>query len=432
MAKLSIFAGTTQNTINIFVQSASTSAAIGAGKTGLTSSSSGLSCYYSLPKAIPVAISLSNLTTATSAWSSGGMFELNAANNPGLYRLDLPDAACAAASGRFVDIFFQTSSTAVAIVPNVSEIELTGWNNQDGVHGGLSCLPNTAVSSNASLITSGTGTAQLSVTSGVASSNTTQWNGSAVASPATAGIPDVNVKNMNNVAATAITTIKAVQGLTTADTIATYTGDTPQTGDNYARLGAPAGASVSADIAAIKAQTNNIATSAAIATAIWQDATAGDFTVASSIGKSLYTTGALPGAAGGLFIAGTNAATAITTGLTAHIIGTVDTLTTYTGNTPQTGDAYARLGAPAGASVSADIAALPTVAGILTTSMTEAYAAVNGTLTIAKALYGITQQLGQMSITATTMTVLKRDGATTAKTYTLNDAVNPTSISEAS
>lgn len=34
----------------------------------------------------------------------------------------------------------------------------------------------------------------------------------------------------------------------------------------------------------------------------------------------------------------------------------VDTLTTYTGNTPQTGDAYARLGAPAGASVSADIA----------------------------------------------------------------------------
>src|ERR1035437_2111088 len=50
--------------------------------------------------------------------------------------------------------------------------------------------------------------------------------------------------------------------------------------------------------------------------------------------------GAIPnlvaGATNGLFIAGTNAATAITTGLTAHIIGTVDTLTTYTGNTPQT------------------------------------------------------------------------------------------------
>lgn len=85
----------------------------------------------------------------------------------------------------------------------------------------------------------------------------------------------------------------------------------------------------------------NQLTAAAIATGIWQDATAGDFTTASSIGKSLFTSGAIPGAAGGLFIAGTNAATAITTGLTAHIIGTVDTLTTYTGNTPQTGDVYA-------------------------------------------------------------------------------------------
>jgi hypothetical protein len=39
-----------------------------------------------------------------------------------------------------------------------------------------------------------------------------------------------------------------------------------------------------------------------------------------------------------------------------------DTLTTYTSNTPQTGDSFARLGAPAGASISADIADVPTVA----------------------------------------------------------------------
>ncbi len=59
-----------------------------------------------------------------------------------------------------------------------------------------------------------------------------------------------------------------------------------------------------------------------IATAVWQDATAGDFTTAGSIGKSLYTSGILPGAAGGHFIAGTNAATVVTTSLT----------TTFTGN----------------------------------------------------------------------------------------------------
>jgi hypothetical protein len=42
--------------------------------------------------------------------------------------------------------------------------------------------------------------------------NVAQWNGSAVAAPASAGIPDVNVKNMNNIAASAVTTINANLG----------------------------------------------------------------------------------------------------------------------------------------------------------------------------------------------------------------------------
>lgn len=66
----------------------------------------------------------------------------------------------------------------------------------------------------------------------------------------------------------------------------------------------------------------NQLTAAAVATGVWQDAVAGDFTVASSVGKALYVANIVPGAAGGHFIAGTNAATTITTGLT----------TTFTGN----------------------------------------------------------------------------------------------------
>jgi hypothetical protein len=54
------------------------------------------------------------------------------------------------------------------------------------------------------------------------------WAGVKLAEPATAGIPDVNAKNINNA---------------TAPTI---------TGDSYARLGAPVGASISADIASNK------------------------------------------------------------------------------------------------------------------------------------------------------------------------------------
>jgi hypothetical protein len=166
----------------------------------------------------------------------------------------------------------------------------------------------------------------------------------------------------------------------------------------------------------------NQLTAAQVATGIWQDTTAGDFTTASSIGKSLYTSGNAPGAASGIALVGSNMGTitgaltaaqiatgvwtdttagdfttalsvgksvmngvSLGTGLTVNdittktgyslsssqtfnntgtwtgnIVGTVSTLTTYTGNTVQTGDAYARLGAPAGASVSVDVAAVKT------------------------------------------------------------------------
>ena len=97
----------------------------------------------------------------------------------------------------------------------------------------------------------------------------------------------------------------------------------PQTGDNYARLGAPAGASVSADVAAVKSDT-----------------------------AATLTDTAEIGAAG----AGLTGITGVT--LAASQPGvTIPTVTTLTGHTPQTGDSFARLGAPSGASVSADILA---------------------------------------------------------------------------
>jgi hypothetical protein len=72
----------------------------------------------------------------------------------------------------------------------------------------------------------------------------------------------------------------------------------PQTGDSFARVGAPAGASVSADVAAIKVDTAAVKV------------------------KTDFLPSATAGSAGGVFIAGTNAATTITTALT----------TTFTGN----------------------------------------------------------------------------------------------------
>lgn len=65
-------------------------------------------------------------------------------------------------------------------------------------------------------------------------------------------------------------------------------------------------------------------TAAQVATAVWQDTTAGDFTVTGSVGKGVYTSGAVPGASGGLFIAGSNAATTVNfTGNLSGSIGSV-------------------------------------------------------------------------------------------------------------
>lgn len=80
-------------------------------------------------------------------------------------------------------------------------------------------------------------------------------------------------------------------------TVQVFTGF-PQTGDSFARIGAPAGASVSADVAAVKVDTAAVKT------------------------KTDFLPSATAGAAGGVFIAGTNAATTVTTALT----------TTFTGN----------------------------------------------------------------------------------------------------
>lgn len=63
------------------------------------------------------------------------------------------------------------------------------------------------------------------------------------------GVDWANVENPSSAVNLANTTVNLV------NTITTYTGNTVQTGDSFARLGAPAGASVSVDIAALKAET---------------------------------------------------------------------------------------------------------------------------------------------------------------------------------
>jgi hypothetical protein len=62
--------------------------------TGLAFNTAGLVVRYTRPGAAPVSITLVSQTN-TGAWVSGGFNEVDATNCPGLYRLDLPNAAIA-------------------------------------------------------------------------------------------------------------------------------------------------------------------------------------------------------------------------------------------------------------------------------------------------------------------------------------------------
>ena len=76
----------------------------------------------------------------------------------------------------------------------------------------------------------------------------------------------------------------------TIPTVTTLTGHTAQTGDSFARLGAPAGASVSADIAAIESQTDDIGVAGAGLSAIPWNA-AWDAEVQSEVNDALVALG---------------------------------------------------------------------------------------------------------------------------------------------
>jgi hypothetical protein len=71
------------------------------------------------------------------------------------------------------------------------------------------------------------------------------------------------------------------------------------------------------------------------------------------------------------------------------------------------------------------------VADILTTALTEAYAADGAAPTLTQAVMLILQHLSESSISDTTKTVKKLDGSTSAATFTLDDATTPTSITRA-
>lgn len=103
------------------------------------------------------------------------------------------------------------------------------------------------------LLSPGTGTGQVSLTSGAVTVGT---NNDKTGYSLTQAFP-------SNFASLGINASGHVSRVVLVDTLTTYTSNTPQTGDSFARLGAPAGASIAADIA------TRAPSSTALSTAQW-------------------------------------------------------------------------------------------------------------------------------------------------------------------
>jgi len=163
--KLARKAGATSQIFQVFIRDSSSTT--GAGLTGLAFGTGSLTAYYHRDTdTTATAITLVTMTVGT--FTSSGFKEIDATNMPGWYQVCPPNAAFSSGASS-VGIMLKGAAN---MAPCLLEIDLD---------------------------------AQVDVTF---------WNGAVVATPATAGIPDVNAKNINNVATTSVTTINANVGTT--------------------------------------------------------------------------------------------------------------------------------------------------------------------------------------------------------------------------
>ena len=101
---ITIAPGSTSQTIELYL-----------GVTGLTASTSGLSARYNRTRTASVSISLVARTIAQ-AWTAGGFAEVDATHMPGVYRLDVPDAALAAGADDVTIVVRGASGTNGAVM----------------------------------------------------------------------------------------------------------------------------------------------------------------------------------------------------------------------------------------------------------------------------------------------------------------------------
>jgi hypothetical protein len=134
--KQEILVGTTSKRMGVFVQDATST--VGAGLTGLTFASSGLTWYYwreNTGNSGGVSVTLATATRGT--WTSGGFIQIDATNLPGFYEIGVPNAVLASGASWAVMML----QGATDMVPVKIELQLVAFDPNDGLRLGLTALP---------------------------------------------------------------------------------------------------------------------------------------------------------------------------------------------------------------------------------------------------------------------------------------------------
>jgi len=383
--KLKLKEGTTSKIVTVFIQDSSSTT--GAGLTGLLFNTASLTGYW-IAEGDATATQITMATMTIGTWATGGFIEVDATNLPGVYQVGIPDVVIDNTSEGSVVVMYKGATN---MAPCVLEIELDAIDYRGGVVPTVTTLSNLPSIPANWLTAAGAaadfGTEIRDLITGFAGSLDTDANGRIRIVDGTAAgeldtsaglvqllaatqasidaievdtnslndtkIPDtISLAAINAEADTAITDA----ALATAAALATVQADTD---DIQLRLPAAltkgtadSGTTLTmVDAARTEADTDYFVGS-------WIRFTSGTITDQTRLITGFnFTTNTITFAPATTQAVGTNTYEIIP----AADIRLVDTLTTYTGNTVQTGDNFARIGAPVGASISADLADVPTV-----------------------------------------------------------------------
>ena len=400
--------GSTSNIIPVWL--ADSSSAVGAGLSGLTSGSSGLLAYFHRDTdTTATQIVLTSMTSGT--FTPSGFVEVDATHMKGEYQVGVPDTA------------FATGAKSVTIY----------------IYGAANLAPKRLLIDL---------DAQVDVTS---------WNGTAVPSPATAGVPDTNVKNINNVAAATpgasggILISGSNAGTTTLAAL-TVTAATTLTGNVSMAAGLNITQS-SSNTSALVITGNGTGHGALITSGSGATGDGIKAVAASTNGNGWNGVGTGSGFPMALTMAGSIWDVTRSAHTTAGTFGgdTVTPPTNWSNEKISVGGYvaidWANINAPTttvdlsgttigGVDGTTFPATFPTAASIttavLTTQMTESYSALHTVPTLAQLLFGVQALLTENNVTGLTVTTRKVNGSTTAETFTIDVNPNPTNITRAS